>query len=174
MNSELLEILKYTLPAIIVLLATYIVLRSLLKGEEQRRKHEYVLQNRKIITPMRLQAYERVTLFLERISFDSMLKRFVHREQTVSQLQQKLLASIRQEFEHNFSQQIYLSHESWQIVITAKENIVKIINTTALELSPKEPAIMLSKTLLEKTLDMGKTPSAQAIEFIKHEASELF
>lgn len=172
--DSLLETLPYAIPALIVLFAVYFVLRGLLNAEAQRRKHELVIQNRKIITPIRLQAYERVTLFLERISFDSMLKRFVHREQTVSQLQQKLLVSIRQEFEHNFSQQIYLSYEAWQIIVKAKENTVKIINTTAMELKPNEAAILLSKNLLEKTMEMDNTPSSHAIAYIKEEASALF
>jgi len=69
------EILKYTLPAIIVFIATYFVTKSFFDNESQKRRLDFRLNNQKLITPVRLQAYERLTLLLERISPESLIMR---------------------------------------------------------------------------------------------------
>jgi Na+/H+ antiporter NhaC len=106
----LLEILKITIPSLIVFLTAYFVLKAVLKKEHESRKIEVVLQNKKIITPLRLQAYERIVLFLERISPNSIIIRLQTPNMTIGQLHKEMLTTIRTEFEHNLSQQLYLSN----------------------------------------------------------------
>jgi len=172
--STFLEILKYVLPALIVFFTTYYVVRSFLRNEEQRRRQDRILNNQKLITPLRLQAYERIVHLLEKVSINAMLKRLHKKEMTVSQLQGQMLSTIRAEFDNNISQQIYISHEAWQMAVIAKENIIKLINSIASKIKPNAPAINLSKRLLEETVQMDKTPSSKAIEYIKKEVHELF
>ena len=69
------DILKITIPALLVLLAAVILMRGMIRNDQEKRKHELILQNNRTVVPIKLQAYERVVLFLERISLESMLMR---------------------------------------------------------------------------------------------------
>jgi len=169
-----LEILKYTLPALIVFLTTYFILNKMINNEDKRRKIEAILNNQKIITPIRLQAYERMILMLERLSPQSLIVRSQKNKMSIQQLQKVLLKNIRSEFEHNMAHQLYISDNAWEIIKTAKENLIKLINQNAISLKPDAPAINLSKNILEKILQPDKDPTQKAILYIKKEIRELF
>lgn len=164
-----LEILKYTFPALLMLLLTYLMLSNFLDNEENRRRYLLRKEVRKNALPYRLQAYERLSLFLERITPNSLLVRVPAKNLNVHEYQALLLKSIRDEFEHNLSQQIYISEEAWHMVVTAKSATVSIINKIAAEVDPKKPAIELSKKILEHTLTIGTFPTRSAIHFMKTE-----
>jgi len=121
------DILKITLPALIVFLTAWLVLRFMIKNDQEKRRQELVLQNSRTIVPVKLQAYERIVLFLERISLESMLVRVSAPGMSVQQLHSALIGTIRSEFEHNLSQQIYMSPQAWEVVRNARSNMVKII-----------------------------------------------
>ena len=171
---EILDILKYTLPALIVLITSYLVIRMMLKNDQDKRNKEIILQNQKTITPLRLQAYERAILLLERISLESLILRVNKQGLSAQQLQGEMLSAIRAEFEHNLSQQIYMSPQVWEVVKNARINTVKLINTTAGGIKPGSPAIEFSTLLLEKVMEMEKPPTQVAIDFIKQEFNSLF
>lgn len=164
-----LEILKYTFPALLMLLLTYLMLSNFLDNEENRRQYLLRREVRKNALPMRLQAYERLTLFLERITPNSLLVRVPASKLTAQEYQTLLLRTIRQEFEHNLSQQVYISEEAWHMVVTAKSATVSIVNKLASEVDPKGPAMELSKKILEHTMDIGTFPTRSAIHFMKTE-----
>jgi len=172
--SDLFEILKYTLPAVIVLLTTYLVLRIFLKNEEKKRRFELTMNQKDSILPLRLQAYERLILFLERISPDALVMRLKNTRLTVAQLQNELINTIRTEFEHNLSQQTYVSYQAWELIKTSRSEIIKLINTSAAELNPEEPGINLSKRILEKAMELSNAPNFAALQFLKNEVKELF
>ncbi len=114
------EILKYTLPALIVFLTAVFMMRYYMNKEIRERKTDLVIRNQQTITPLRLQAYERMALFLERITPESLLMRVNQPGLTSQQLQSQLLTIIRAEFEHNLSQQIYITAQAWEVVKNAK------------------------------------------------------
>lgn len=171
---EILEILKYTLPAIIVLLASYLLIRLMIRNDAARRNQEILLQNQKTITPVRLQAYERAILLLERISLESLIMRVNKQGMTSKQLQSEMLSAIRAEFEHNLSQQIYMSPQAWEVIRNARINTVKLINTASGKIKPDSPSIELSTFLLEKVIEMEKPPTQVAIDFVKQEFGKLY
>ncbi len=171
---EILEILKYTLPALIVLITAYLLIRTMIKNDGDRRNKEIILQNQKTITPLRLQAYERAILLLERISLDSLILRVNKQGMTSQKLQHEILSAIRAEFEHNLSQQIYMSHQAWEVIKNAKINTVRLINTSATQVKPDSPSIEFSTHILERVMEMEKSPTQVAIEFIKQEFNSLF
>lgn len=168
------DILKIVLPALLVLLTAWIILRNLLKNEQEKRRQELILQNTKTITPIKLHAYERMVLFLERISLESMLVRVSTPDMTASQLHSALLATIRSEFEHNLSQQIYMSSQAWEVVRNARSNMIKIINTEFEKLPAGVVGMALSKQLLERVMQMDKEPTKVAIEYLKAEVARVF
>ncbi len=167
------DILKITLPALIVFLTAWIILRYMIRNDEEKRRQEVILRGNRTITPIKLQAYERVVLFLERISLESLLMRVSTPGMTVSQLQSALLTTIRSEFEHNLSQQIYMSTQAWECVRNARSNIIKLINSEAEKLKNDLPAIELSKLLLGRVMEMEHEPTRVAIDFIKAEVAKM-
>ena len=123
------DILKITIPALIVFFTAWVLLRNMIKNDQDKRRQELILQNSRTVTPIKLQAYERIILFLERISLESLLVRVSSPDMTASQLHSALLSTIRSEFEHNLSQQIYMSQQAWEVVRNARSNMIKIINS---------------------------------------------
>jgi hypothetical protein len=172
--NELLEILKYTIPSIIVFITAFLMLRLFFKNEEKRRKFELSMNYKESILPLRLQAYERLILFLERISPDSLVMRITKTDLTVLQMQNELLASIRSEFEHNLAQQTYISSSAWEMVKAAKNSVVKLVNESAADFKGEAKGINLSKSIIENELQLKNSPVYAALEFLKKEVRELF
>lgn len=171
--NEILELLKYTIPALLVLLATIFTLIILNKNEEKRRKAEMINNFKDTTLPLRLQAYERMILFLERISPESLVMRVVRTDSTSQQMQSELISSIRTEYDHNLAQQIYLSSQAWEMIQNARNNVIKLINESAMELKPDATGISLNKKLLEKMMELKSSPVTSAVEFLKQEVREL-
>lgn len=167
--ENLIEFLKYTVPAFIVFLTAYLSIRQLIKNSEQIRKTEIILGNQKIITPIKLQAYERLIILLERLSTDSLIMRIAKPEMTSKQLHTALLNAIRTEFEHNLSQQVYISSKAWAIIKGAKENLIKFINVASEKTEAHKQGILLSKELIDQLMNIEKPPTQIAIDYLKEE-----
>lgn len=170
-----LELLKFTIPALIVFFTAYFMLKMLL--DERQRIDRMLLQQdaQKITLPLRLQAYERLTLLCDRVSLPNTLLRIRTPQMTVGELTGALLLSISQEFEHNTSQQLFVSETLWRIITLAREQTLLLITKAAEELDPKANAEELVKhifLLLEE--QEGPTPLHRALVAIRMEAGRLF
>ena len=168
------DILKITIPALLLLLMAWLILRNMIKNDQNKRRQELLLQSNKTLTPIKLQAYERIVLYLERISLESLLMRTSSPDMSASQLQTALLNTIRSEFEHNLSQQIYMSPQAWEVVKSAKSNMIKIINNEAENLLLKSTGMDLTKRLFDHIMKIDKEPTRVAIDFIKMEIARIF
>jgi len=169
----LMDIITITIPALLVMLTAWLVMRYLLKNDQDKRKQEMILQNSRTVTPIKLQAYERIVLFLERISLESMLVRINSPGMSATQLHSSLLITIRSEFEHNLSQQIYMSPQAWEVVRNARSNMIKIINSEMEKMPKKATGMEFSKRLLETVMELEKEPTRTAIEYIKAEVGRM-
>jgi hypothetical protein len=167
------DILKITLPALIVFFTAWILLRNMIRNDQDKRRQEQVLQNARTVTPIKLQAYERIVLFLERISMESLLVRVSTPDMSSAQLHTALLTTIRSEFEHNLSQQIYMSPQSWEVVKNARSNTIKTINNEAEKIPPTATGIDLSRQLLTRIMELEKEPTRVAIDFLKDEVARM-
>ncbi len=172
--EAILDVLKFTLPGLIVFATAYFLLKTLMDNEQKKRTMESKLNNQKLITPLRLQAYERLILFLERITPDQIILRTFETWQTSEDLQSALIQTIRAEYEHNISQQVYVSGKTWGAIKITKENMVKIVNTCAARLPKDAPAVDLTRLILEMVMSLEREPTATAIELLKIEASQYF
>ena len=170
----LLEILKYTLPAFIVFLTVWVMLRTWSRNEKSRRESEFNMHITDDILPVRLQAYERIILLLERISPDSMIMRISRPDYSAKQFQSELLTSIKSEYDHNLAQQTYVSTEAWEKVKAAKNQVINLINNAATELKPGATGPTLGKLILERLTELKKPPSQVTIDYLKQEVKELF
>ena len=132
------------------------------------------LEKEKKILGLRLQAYERVALFLERINPVNIIPRILQPGQTVNKLEILLVNSIREEFEHNMSQQLYISDKAWEMVKMGKEDIIKLISTSAAGLDKKAPGSDLAKEILTKGFDNEINSINAALINLKKEMQKNF
>ncbi len=168
------EILKYALPSIFLLLLCYMMLTNFMENEEKRRSYFLKKETQKSALPIRLQAYERLGLFLERITPERLLVRLHSQGLNAKQYQALLVETIRDEFEHNLSQQIYLSDEAWQLVVDAKSATVGIINNISNEFDAKDDGLKLRKAILNHTMEMEHFPTKKALRYLKAEVRRDF
>jgi hypothetical protein len=158
-----------------VLLTTsiYLILNRILLSDERRRNIELLKTSKSITIPMRLQAYERLILFLERISPDTLVLKLKNQAQTNSDLHLAILLQIRSEYEHNISQQLYVGEEIWDCVKTTKEQIVSLVNDIANRTNPDASSINLAKLILDKMIENGESPVSETIRKLKAEARKI-
>lgn len=173
MLDPLFDILKFILPAGIVFLTTYYLVKNFLNHENNKRAFDLKLSNQTLITPIRLQAYERVILFLERINPSSLVMRS-NKAVSAPMLQGELLKTIRSEFEHNLSQQIYMSNKAWEAVIKAKEETIKLINVSSTKVSPQASGMELAQAIIAVSAQLTELPTKLAIDLIKREIGREF
>ncbi len=175
-TTYLFDLLKTILPAIIVAGAIFLLFRQYLEKEQQRRLIELRLDTTKTTLPLRLQAYERLTLLLERISPSNILVRLSSGGQSATDYHRLLQQEIRAEFEHNFSQQLYVSAEAWGNVKQAKENVLTMVNRAFHGLSNPTQlrGTELAKRILEGLMTDEADPTAQALAVVRSEAARLF
>ncbi|TGE14115.1 DUF7935 family protein [Hymenobacter elongatus] len=175
-TAYIFDLLKSILPALIVAGSLFFLIQSYLEKDQQRRLIELRLENSKTTLPLRLQAYERVTLLLERITPNNLLIRLSSSGQTAAEYHRILVTEIRAEFEHNLSQQLYMGPETWEQVKQAKENILTMINKAYHALATPQQArgTELAKRILETLIADELDPTAPALLAVKREASGLF
>ncbi|MGP1363008.1 MAG: hypothetical protein ACTTKZ_04910 [Bacteroides sp.] len=170
---EIQILLLALLPSILVLLSGLLSYRYLAKALLRRDAVEQTLTTRKLTLPIRLQAYERLTLLMERISPENLLIRCEMGDYSAKEYEMALLADIRQEWEHNLSQQIYVSNEVWQQVRQAKGNVSKMVSMCGEKVHPASPANELSKMILAMLLELNTHPTSVALVALRSEASRL-
>lgn len=168
-----LEIFKIGLPAVVVAATCVFTLFYFLKNEREKMSQQIKLESLKSNVALKLQAYERIILFLERITPRSAVLRFNLQNINALQLQKELIGAIRQEFDHNITQQIYVSNEAWNLVKAAKESVIQGIIKTAAECDADSSASEFGQLLLGSEAG-NPAQVAAAILFIKKEVQELF
>jgi hypothetical protein len=171
-DDKLLEIAAYTLPALITGGVAFVMMQKFYMSEESKRKYELLRENQKQALPIRLQAYERVVLLLERINPTQLLLRVAPTGSSKDDYATLLTHQIQTEFEHNLTQQIYLTAASWDIILKAKNSTIQLIRKNALredvaDANKLREAIMIELTEIE-------APSSIAISYLKEELKRVF
>lgn len=167
------DLLKITLPAALVLYLAYLLVRSFLQKQLDEIAFSVRQKNQETLIPIRLQAYERVTLLLERITPSNLLSRLGSSEYSAEEFQQILIHEIRNEFNHNLSQQVYMSDSAWTYVTTTVEQTISLINSSVNGLPAEAKGIDLAKAILENKASEDGT-AQQAIKFVKEEIQSIF
>ncbi len=170
-NIEFSLIITAVLPALIVAAVAYYFLNSFLKNEETRRRFIMRKENQKNSLPVRLQAYERMTLFLERISPGKLLFRIKPTGDEANLYEQLLIKTIEQEFEHNLAQQIYISADCWDYIKTAKNATIGIIRKAS-SMEEVHDADSLRETILKSLMEKS-APSDAALAYVKREVRQF-
>ena len=172
MDISIVQLLFYFLPALLTGIIAFYFFKLHTANEEGRRRYLLHKETHKSILPIRLQAYERITLFLERMAPQKLLLRVPPISDQTSAYENLLIATIEQEFDHNISQQIYMSDEGWNIVKAAKNATIQVIRKAAMN-EKTTSADKLREAVLSEYIDK-QTPSANALGHIKKEIQELW
>jgi hypothetical protein len=167
------EIIKILVPSLVVFFTAYYSIKLLTDKDKYQKALKFRSQTNKDIVFLRLQAYERMIILMERISPSNLILRLDKTGLSASEFHLDLLTTIRAEFDHNIAQQLYVSDAAWQIVCDAKEEIVKTINLAKEQLPDEENALNFSKAILEKYYQSSH-PALKAINVLKEEARKLF
>ena len=152
----------------------FFIAHEFFKNQRMKAEYESKANTTGLMVPARMQAYERIILFLERISPQSLILRVHKNGMSARMLQAELVKNIRNEYEHNLSQQIYVSKNAWEYVRSAREETVKIINIAASRIPESATGIDLTAAIFEVGSQLKKLPTEMAIDQIKKEFSQNF
>ncbi len=170
-TTKIIELLFYTLPALITGGVAYYFFQMHTKNEEGRRRFLLQKELQKDALPLRLQAYERMVLFLERINPTKLLIRITPISENKNDYENYVIAQIEQEFEHNLTQQIYMSDDCWTIIMTAKNATIQMIRKAAMS-ERVDSADKLREVILSDLMEKS-TPSSAALSYMKNELKEF-
>ena len=159
------------MPALITGAVAYYSFQTFSASEDKRRRFHLLKENQKQALPIKLQAYERLALFLERISPTKLLIRIAPLNDNKMDYQNLLVQHVEQEFEHNLTQQIYVSDECWTMIVTAKNTILQNIRKTALRVDVVN-ADNLRETILSNLFDAESTTTI-ALGYLKSEVKDF-
>ena len=165
----LVHLLYFTIPALVGFGITYFLMQKMMTEQQKLRILELKKQQNSQITPIKLQAYERLTLYLDRISPENLVLRLSKRGQSANQLRQELTQTVQSEYNHNISQQIYVSDESWKMITAVKEQILNTVENCYAECDETESGPELGKKILSTLMTEKTTLTQRAIQLLKKE-----
>jgi hypothetical protein len=173
MDSErFIDMLLFAIPSLITGLIAYYFFKEHTKNEDGRRRFLLKKDLQVSILPNRLQAYERLTLYLERISPNKLLIRLSPNNLSKEDYESLLIQTIEQELEHNLTQQIYVSEKCWNIVLAAKNATIQLIRRRSLS-EKITSADKLREAILTEMMEK-RAPSDAALSLIKEEIAAIF
>jgi hypothetical protein len=171
---ELYSLLTIALVAAIVTFGLYLTVTTVARSVFEKQRWDIRGKNTEIILPLRLQAYERMCLFLERITPNQLLLRLSGSATSALEFQQILLREIREEYNHNLAQQVYMSQDAWEQVKKAMNEVVSLINQAAGEVPAEAPANELARKIFDKVIQQNTQPSTHALKVLKEEIQAVF
>ena len=170
--SRIIDLFLFAIPSLITGIIAYYFFREHTRNEDGRRRFLLKKDLQVNAMPLRLQAYERMALFLERISPSKLLIRITPISSSKEDYESLLIQSVEQEFEHNLSQQIYVSDRCWSIITAAKNATIQLIRKASL-LEKTDTADKLREVILTEMMER-RPPSDAALSFIRQEVSDLW
>jgi len=178
MSDPLVLILVAILPSVVVFLTSFYAIRYFIgaRAKENHAAHmaDFRKEDRKQVLPLRLQAYERLSLYLERIQPGTLLLRVQRAGMDSGDLQAALIATIREELEHNVTQQIYVSDRAWAKVRQAKEETIRLVNLSFEQVGPGAPGSALAQRIFETAARLSHSPAQEGLVVLKDEVRRLF
>ncbi|EPR68723.1 DUF7935 family protein [Cyclobacterium qasimii] len=165
----LFELLKIIIPAGLVIYGMFIITVSFLKKEKEMKWLDIKSKNSEQVIPLRIQAGERLCLLLERISPNNLIRRINGPDMLSGELHSLLIQEIRSEFNHNLSQQLYFTDDSWETLRSAVEQTISLINNAYQQVGGEERSIELSKKIFQLAMELEQDSIGIALRKIKDE-----
>lgn len=180
MNWEdiLFQIALIVLPASAVLMTTIFFLRKNAEKEDKQNmrqlQSELKKQRQEFFLPNRVEAYQRAVLLMERIHPNSLIMRTINPGLPSSVYQTELLKAIREEYDHNVAQQLFITVGLWEMVKNSKEETIKIINIAGKQMQPTSMSTDLAAKIFELVAEIGELPSEITVKALKEDLQRLF
>ncbi len=169
----LLDILKYTVSGCLVVIVAYFLFKSRFQNKTTNKISDLNTPLSKDIIVLKLQAFERLTLFIERINPLNIFVRLYQPGMLVKEMQSLILAEIRAEYQHNITQQLYVNTNTWILIKRVKDDTIGIVNTASQQLDPQATAVEFSKLVFNRLSGLEESPYDLALRVIKTEMEEL-
>ena len=169
MEDKIIEGLAYALPALVTGFVAYFILGAFIKQDNNEKKFNALVDKKRESLPIKLQAYERLLLFCERINPTKLLIRVNPIGDDVNSYLQLLIANIEQEYEHNMVQQLYVSEDSWKAILAAILAIIAKLRSTA---DTSDSAKKLRENVLID-YSQNENPTQTSIIYLKQEVRKL-
>jgi hypothetical protein len=160
--------------SISIIIIVFLFLKRQSQKEQVNLEVELKKQRQEFFLPNRVDAYERAILLMERLHPNSLVMRLNNPSLSAKIMHAEFLKTIREEFDHNITQQLFISPIAWKLLRDSKEELVKLINLAASQVQENATAIELSAKIFELVAQLEKLPSEVATEFLKKEFQELF
>lgn len=168
MGEEFFGLFIYCIPAVVTAAIAFLFFKEYYKQESRRTKSFANQAIQKEVLVAKLQVYERLTLFLERSSVQQLLTRVAPIAPQVAAYKDLLIATIKQEYEHNLAQQIYVSEHCWHLLSASKDNSLQIISSFKAE---KDANAETLRPLILAALSQSELSPKKALKFLKEEVS---
>jgi hypothetical protein len=172
--NALLEIVKITIPALVVFWTIKTIMTEYLERQYRVRQLELNKDQRQVTLPLRLQAYERLSLFCDRITIPNLILRLRTKEMTNAELRMAMVLTVQQEYEHNVAQQIYVSDELWRIIQFSRDEAIRIVTGIAETVQPNENSKALADALFKYIDESDVNIAAKTQSAIRKEIQLLF
>lgn len=167
------EVIKYSVPALIVFATVYYLSKQFFQGQQEMALIKDRTQNRDKTMTIKLQAYERLMLYADRMDVVNMAIRLNGKDMTAQDMMQAMLISVQKEYEHNTAQQIYVSDTLWQIVQQAKAGTINLIRAAADQCGPDASSQDFLRQLQKKMQEVKLNPADQAKLALRSEAASV-
>lgn len=168
------DVLMFSIPALITGGMAYVVINKFLTQESKKQVMELRKENVKHSTPLRLQAYERLILLLERIEPISVINRVIKPGMTAREIQLEIIRNISEEYNHNITQQLYVSGSTWEEIRKAKDDSIKLVSLTATKIPNDRGAMEFSELLIKLQAENELFTCKTALQTVKKEVRSLF
>jgi hypothetical protein len=172
--NTVLEIVKLTIPGLIVFATAYFVLKQYLDNQRSLKQLELKQNQQSTTTPLRLQAYERFSLLCERIALPNLMMRIQKNDMSAGQFRASLMLAIQQEYEYNITQQVYISEQLWEIIKMARDDSINTISLASEMVNNDAPSQELADAIMSILEKRGVTAIDKALQAIKKETAILF
>lgn len=172
--SLLTDVLKYTVAGVGVVYIAFYLFKPYLDKTQNLQILEFKKAMSNQTLPLRLQAYERLVLFTDRVNPSNMLIRLGGNNLTAAELHAGIIAEVRNEFQHNVTQQIYVSARAWAVIKRVKEDTLKVVNSAVQALPPDANGLDLGRIILNHLAKLDDNPYEIAINLIREDLEDLF
>lgn len=168
------DLLKISIPAGFLIIVVKVMLEKHFDDLKRRDNLALHHEQKKDLQPLQMQAYERLILYLERLQPDNLMIRIQKPNMSARVLHTTILRTIRQEYEHNITQQLYVSESAWKLVLMAKDEVTKLVNLASTQLDNEASAMDLSTAIMNVIMSLEKIPTDVAIHGLKVEFQSKF
>lgn len=173
-NIYLFDIIKFTISGILVVMAGFYIAKPYLERFEKQQLIGLKQASNKETLTLRLQAYERLLLFIDRTNPINILVRLNNSDYSAGEMHFLVVNEIKNEFQHNIAQQLYVSPTAWEITKRVKNDTVALLNNCIKALPAEASGLQFSKLVLEQISKMENSPYDVSALLIRDEAVQLF